>query len=172
MSNVAIRKIGEKAEARHPFFEEVGRMFEEVRRRAFDLFAKRGCAEGRELDDWLEAERELLWTPPVELTESGKEFRVRVAAPGFDAKDLLVTAMPEAVVIQAERKKEEEKADEKLYISELSTRKLYRRIDLPLPIDVEKVTAALDRGMLELVAAKAEPAEEKKIFVAAGRHAA
>jgi HSP20 family protein len=172
MSNVAVRKIEEKAEAARHFFEEVGRMFEEIRQRAFELFANRGCAAGKDLDDWLEAERELLWTPPAGMVESEREFRVRVAAPGFDAKDLQVTALPGAVVIQAETKKEEEKKDEKLRISELSTRKLYRRIDLPLPVDMERVTAALDKGMLEVVAAKAGPVREKKVFVAGGRHAA
>ena len=32
---------------------------EEVRKIAYSLFEKRGCALGRDLDDWLEAERQL-----------------------------------------------------------------------------------------------------------------
>jgi hypothetical protein len=33
---------------------------EEIRRRAHEVFKARGCAPGRELDDWLTAERELI----------------------------------------------------------------------------------------------------------------
>jgi len=32
---------------------------EEVRKIAYSLFEKRGCTLGRDLDDWLEAERQL-----------------------------------------------------------------------------------------------------------------
>ncbi len=31
----------------------------EVQRRAFELFMQRGCAHGRDLEDWYEAERQL-----------------------------------------------------------------------------------------------------------------
>jgi hypothetical protein len=33
--------------------------FEDVARRAYELFISRGAEHGRDLDDWLEAEREL-----------------------------------------------------------------------------------------------------------------
>ena len=31
----------------------------EIRRRAFEIYLKRGCELGRDLEDWLQAEREL-----------------------------------------------------------------------------------------------------------------
>ncbi|MCC6857329.1 MAG: DUF2934 domain-containing protein [Bryobacterales bacterium] len=37
---------------------------EHIRRRAYEIYRKRGGGEGRALDDWLEAERELLGNPP------------------------------------------------------------------------------------------------------------
>jgi hypothetical protein len=37
-----------------------------IAKRAFELYHTRGCQEGRDLDDWLEAEREILsQVPPV-----------------------------------------------------------------------------------------------------------
>jgi hypothetical protein len=33
--------------------------FEEIRRRAYEIYLERGEQPGRELDDWLQAEREL-----------------------------------------------------------------------------------------------------------------
>ncbi len=35
----------------------------DVARRAYDLFLARGCKHGHDLDDWLEAERELNRAP-------------------------------------------------------------------------------------------------------------
>jgi HSP20 family protein len=172
MSNVAVQKIRETKEAARPLFGELTKLFDRVRTRAFDLFEKRGCALGCELDDWLEAEREMVWSPPAELIENNKEFQIRIAAPGFEAKDLRVSALPDAIIVQAEARKEEEKKEENVRMSEFRERKLFRRVELPSLIDVEKVTATLDKGMLDLVAAKAEPVTEKKVFVAGGRHAA
>lgn len=37
-----------------------GAILEEIRSRAYDIYVKRGRLHGRELDDWLQAERELL----------------------------------------------------------------------------------------------------------------
>jgi hypothetical protein len=36
---------------------------EEIARRAYELYLSRGAGEGRELQDWLEAERQLTKTP-------------------------------------------------------------------------------------------------------------
>jgi hypothetical protein len=36
----------------------------DIARRAFEIFSERGCEHGRDVDDWLQAEREL--TPSVE----------------------------------------------------------------------------------------------------------
>ena len=37
---------------------------EEIRRRAFEIYMERGAIHGRDLDDWLQAERELQGTQP------------------------------------------------------------------------------------------------------------
>ncbi len=34
---------------------------EEIRQRAYEIFLARGATSGHELDDWLQAERELRW---------------------------------------------------------------------------------------------------------------
>ena len=35
-----------------------------VARRAYDLYLGRGCEHGHDVDDWVQAERELRQTPP------------------------------------------------------------------------------------------------------------
>ncbi|HEY6904444.1 MAG TPA: DUF2934 domain-containing protein [Candidatus Acidoferrales bacterium] len=36
-----------------------GPSFEEIQRRAYELYVERGCVQGCDQDNWLEAEREL-----------------------------------------------------------------------------------------------------------------
>jgi HSP20 family molecular chaperone IbpA len=171
MSSVAIQRFP-KNEAAAPFFRRVNSLLDEIRQRAFSLFERRGFGDGRDTEDWLAAEREILWSPPVDLVESDGRFRLRVAVPGFQAKEITVTALPDAIVVEAasETKKEETEAVTRL--SELASRKVYRRIDLPAPIDVERTTGTLENGVLELEAVKAGENNAKKVHVAAAREAA
>ena len=110
MSTVTVHKIREANDASPPFFEPIDRLFDEIRQRAFSLFEERGRVSGHDLDDWLQAEREVLWSPPAELIEKEKEFQARVAVPGFEAKDIRITALPDAIVIEADAETKQEKA--------------------------------------------------------------
>ena len=72
--------------------------------------------------------------------------------------------MPEGIVVQGEHQvKQAEPAE--LRMSEFGSKKMYRRLDLPAPVDPDKVSAGLVNGILTIVAGKATPAKEKKIFV-------
>src|ERR1700693_1194498 len=63
-------------------FDELEHMQDRIMHRAYDLFERRGGMFGGDLDDWLTAEHELVWKPPVEMTEKAKEFSLRIAMPG------------------------------------------------------------------------------------------
>ncbi len=155
MPSVSIQKV-RKAEATPAgVLEPVYSLFEEVRRRAYELFEQRGYAEGWEREDWLRAEQELMWPPLSEVVETEKEILVRVAAPGMDAKDLQVTAAPEWVMVQGATSRKREKQAGTVRFSEFSGRKLYRRLELPAAIDVEATKAKLEKGILEIKAVKA-----------------
>ena len=78
MHGVSIQKIHEPETGASSLLEEMERVAEAIRRRAFDNFLMRGGAFGSDLDDWLLAERELVWTPGAEMTENDKEVTLRV----------------------------------------------------------------------------------------------
>jgi HSP20 family molecular chaperone IbpA len=171
MSTVAIQKFREREDSQ-PFFEPLDRLFDRIRQRAFSVYEERGHRTGRDIEDWLAAEREMLWSPPVELIENGTEFRVRVAAPAFEASEIHVMALPDAIVVAAVSRHKHEKSSGEVCISELGSRALYRRLDLPSPIDVDKTSATLERGVLHLVAAKAVQPKEQKVHAATAGKAA
>lgn len=57
-----------------PVIDAVERMMEQVRTKACALFAERGFAEGRDLDDWFAAER-LIFSPDTEIVETDANRR-------------------------------------------------------------------------------------------------
>ena len=62
-------------------FSRMETIAEKIRNRAFEVFQKRGCAEDRSLEDWLQAERELVQCPEAEVIEEDGRFQVRMAIP-------------------------------------------------------------------------------------------
>jgi HSP20 family molecular chaperone IbpA len=162
MSRVEIRKTGEDS-----MMTSLENLFGRIKDRAYALFEKRGQADGRDIEDWLAAERELLWSPPAELTETGDEFHIRVAIPGFEATEIEVTATPQAVLVKAEASREERKQNEDTLFTEFGERTLFRRVDLPSPADLDRSSATLSHGVLTITAKKAGRPEDKTIAVAA-----
>ena len=164
MANVAVEKCRESGKFPETLWETMNAITEDIRQRAFNLFERRGRTMGWDLDDWLEAEREVVWSPASELIENKNDFRARLALPGFDTKDLEVTATPNALVVRAESAHTHEGKEGEVCFCEFSGQKLFRRLDLPSDIDVDKITASLDKGILEITAPKAA---SKQLKVAA-----
>lgn len=153
MSQVAVEKINGNKKSQ-PVFLEIAKRFDALQQRAFDLFEKRGREVGHDLEDWLQAERELDWSPASELVDDGNEFKARLSLPGFEAKDVHVSAMPDALVVQAAATHTHEEKDSNVRFCEFSDKKLFRRLDLPASIDVNTVSASLDKGILQVIAPK------------------
>jgi HSP20 family molecular chaperone IbpA len=167
MSNVAIQKVDDQAPKTQPVFAEIGKRLEGVRRRAFELFERRGCELGHAVEDWLKAEHEVFGWPAAEMAEKDKEYELQLALPGFDAKELQVTVSPLEVIVHAETKSEKKSEEPSVIWTEFSSNDVYRRFEMPQPIDVEKTRAILDKGILRITAPKTGAAEQKPIAVAA-----
>ncbi len=133
-------------------FDDLQKMHERVMRRAHELFEGRGKFLGKDLDDWLQAERELLWKPSIELREKDHEFLLDIAVPGMDAKDLNIEVTPEDLVVKAEIRRENKEDKGKVHTSELESGSLFRAIRFPKKVDSEKVTAEFKNGMLTVKA--------------------
>ena len=89
-----------------------------------------------------------------------------VAVPGFDPKQVSVTASEKAVTVSAECSHKHEESDGNVHFCEFGEKTLFRQFDLPEPINVDKVTARLDQGVFHILAYQARP-ESKKSAAAA-----
>jgi HSP20 family molecular chaperone IbpA len=74
-------------------------------RRAYELFERRGRMPGHQMDDWAQAETELLYPCCVDLKESAEAIILRADLPGsFTADQLRVSVETRQVMIGGERK--------------------------------------------------------------------
>jgi HSP20 family molecular chaperone IbpA len=138
----------------HHLFHEMRDVRHLIARRAYQLFADRGFADGHDLDDWLRAERELLHSAPLELRETDSEFILRAELPGFRENEVTVAADPLSVIIMAEHEAEHEVDSEqrkaKMLYSEWRSNRVFRSLSLPVPVNPRKASMRLSNGLLEI----------------------
>jgi HSP20 family protein len=155
MAQVAVQKCKDPETTPETLLEKIEAIASSIREKAFNIFQSRNGGNGSDLDDWLQAECEVVWSPASELVDNGKEFTARIAVPGFEAKDIQVSAMRDALVIQAGAAHSHEGKSGNVCFCEFSGKELFRRLDLPASVDVDKVSASVDNGILQITAPKA-----------------
>jgi HSP20 family protein len=148
-------------------FDEIDRMQDRVMRRAYEIFSENGGIFGRDMDDWLRAEQELVWKPAIELEERDDEFRLQIATPGVDPKNIDIEVTPEDILVKADVHHEHKEKKGEVYACEFASGNLFRSIHLPKKIDPDKVKAEFKNGMLSLKAPVAEEARAKKVTIEA-----
>jgi HSP20 family protein len=159
MSQVAVKKVNDENKETLPVFSEIAKRFEAIGRRAFDLFEKRGRELGHDLEDWLNAEHELGW-PAAELSEKDGAYEIQIALPGFEPKEVEVTATPSEIVVHAATKQEKKGEKDNVLWTEFGSSDVYRRFEVPNSINVDKVTANIENGLLHIKAAQVSKPKE------------
>jgi HSP20 family protein len=99
------------------------------------------------------------FVPKVDVFEDEKAFEVQVAVPGMNKEDFKIDINEDRLTISGERKYSKEKKENNFRSIETSYGSFSRTFTLPDNIDVNKIEAAYNNGILELTL----PKDEKKI---------
>src|SRR5438046_4508170 len=83
-------------------YYELEEMYDRITTRAHEIFLERGGVCTLDLEDWLTAERELLWKPDVRIEEQGDRVIVTICVGNVRPSDLQLLVTPQAMVIRAE----------------------------------------------------------------------
>jgi HSP20 family protein len=142
--------------------DELDAMQRRVATRAFELFQGRGSG-GHELDDWLAAEQEETWTPPIDLREVDRQFVLKAAIAGVEPNQVDVRVTRDDVLIEADVHHEHARPKEKVVVCEFAHGKLFRRIHFPQHVNPDKVEATLKHGLLTVTAPIVEPSQAVEI---------
>ncbi|HXE31090.1 MAG TPA: Hsp20/alpha crystallin family protein [Terriglobales bacterium] len=157
MAAVAVEKSQDMQHNPIPALAEIEKRFQAIQRRAFEIFDGQRCADGHALENWLKAERETLGWSAGELSEDDGGYHLDLALPGFTANEVEVSATPAGLIVHAKSKKESKFQGRRVLWSEFGADEVYRRVDLPQAINIDKTAASLDHGRLHIEAAKAAP---------------
>lgn len=133
---------------------------ERITRRAFELFERHGVCGARALDDWLAAERELFWRPPVTVVERDGTVAVEIAMPGFTPEDVDIQMTEHQIVVRSERTRAATTDEDRVHLDELPHGCAFRCIELSSRLDPKAARATLRDGILRIevpVAAAREP---------------
>lgn len=106
-------------------------------------------------------------TPPINVSETDKNFCVSVELPGLEEKDISVQMMGDQLTITGERKWEEEKKGKEFHRVESQYGTFTRVVTLPENLRTENPEAVYKRGVLTITFQKVEPTPAAKIKVKA-----
>ena len=105
------------------------------------------------------------WMPAMDLVESGDHFVLRADLPGLSEEDVKIELEDTTLTISGERAAEHESKDEGYYRLERAFGAFSRTLQLPKGIDPEAVSAAFDRGVLEVRIPKPEERKPRRISI-------
>jgi HSP20 family protein len=147
--------------------DDIEQIQKRVTERAYELFRNRGAALGGALGDWLAAERETIWKPPIEVCQTGNQFVIQAALAGVEPQQLDIQVTRDTVLIKADMPHTHPETKGIVHVCEFRPGQLFRVITLPAPIDPEAVKAEYRDGVLRVTAAIAAEPQAKKIDVQA-----
>lgn len=102
--------------------------------------------------------------PAVNVTETEKDYRLSIAAPGLERKDFKVDAYDDMLTISAEHEREQkEEENGRFNRREYNYSSWTRSFTLPENCDYSKIDAGYKNGELRIIIPKKEVKEPKKV---------
>ena len=141
----------------------VNATFDAISRRAYEIFAGSGQTPGHELEDWFQAEKELLHPVHIQVNETEGTIEIKAEVPGFNEKELEVSVEPQRLTITGKRKAQKEEKKGRTIYSEACSDQIMRVLELPAEVDTDHVRATLENGILQLELPKAATAKSVKV---------
>jgi HSP20 family protein len=102
------------------------------------------------------------WTPAIEVSEKDGRFVVRADLPGIDPNDVKLEVTDNAIIIEGERKSEQEQTKEGVHITERQYGRFYRSIPLPEGAKTEEAKARFENGVLEVTVPEQEQKSKRR----------
>jgi HSP20 family protein len=124
--------------------------------RLFDNFFGRSTAAGT-------ANRS--WAPVVDLYETKDDLVLAMELPGVSDKDVTVSITGDLLSLKGERRFEHDVKEQQLLHVERAYGKFERLVQLPIPVQADKVKASYRDGVLEVRLPKTEEIKPKEIKV-------
>jgi HSP20 family protein len=144
---------------------ELEQMKLRVMERAYEIFRRRGERLGSALEDWLTAERQTVWRPPIEVCRTASDVLVEIAVAGVKPDQLDIKVTPESLLVEADIVHDHAVKPGEVLECEFTPGRLFRLIAWPAKVDPEAVVAEYREGMLYIKAPLAVETQARKVEV-------
>ena len=108
------------------------------------------------------------WMPAMDLVEAEDHFVLKADLPGLAEDDVSIEIADNTLTIKGERKAEHEARERGWYRVERSFGRFSRSLTLPEGVNADGVTAAFDKGVLEVRIPKPEERKPRRVQIKAG----
>lgn len=105
------------------------------------------------------------WCPAVDLYEDKDNLSFRCELPGMKKEEIEISLHEGVLTVTGERKQDVRHANAETHRSERFTGRFQRSINLPAPVDADKIKATYKDGILTVLLPKAAEARPKQIQV-------
>jgi HSP20 family protein len=126
----------------------------------------------RRFEDWIDRPffnrgvfREREWAPFMEMLDKEDRYVVKAELPGMKGEDVDISVSDNILTIKGEKKSSKEVKEEDYHFSERSYGSFCRSITLPSSINIEKIDARFEDGVLEVTLPKSPEVKPKKIAI-------
>jgi HSP20 family molecular chaperone IbpA len=126
-----------------------------IARRAYELFERRGRIHGHDINDWIDAELQVVHPCRHELKEAAGSLIFLAELPGsFTADQISVSVEPRRLTVSAEREFDVTCGGNEPAHTEKRTQRIFQIEELPVDIDPSRAAMKLDVETLEIVMPK------------------
>jgi len=105
------------------------------------------------------------FAPAVDVKETPDQIVVKAEVPGMDAKDINISVTGDVLTIKGEKKSEREEKEENYHLVERSYGSFSRSLAMPAAVDLDKIEAKYDKGILTITCPKKEEVKPKAIEI-------
>jgi HSP20 family protein len=103
--------------------------------------------------------------PAIDVAEHENEFVLLAEMPGVKKEDLKLTVENNALTLSGVRKPHEIPQDARVLLNEVRVSEFSRSFEFPSDVEVDKIAAEIQNGLLRVVLPKAERARVKRIEI-------
>ena len=103
--------------------------------------------------------------PALNIWSNEEGLVVNAEVPGIDVKDIDISVVGETLTLSGARKSEDLEEGSRYHRQERGSGKFNRSVELPFPVDIDKVEATFKNGVLQISLPRSEADKPKKIVV-------
>lgn len=105
------------------------------------------------------------WSPSINLAETEDSLVAELEVPGISPEDINVSVTGEMLVVEGEKRQEENKEEKNYHLLERVYGKFNRSLRLPTVVDPDKVEARHKHGILVITMIKTKTVKTKRIAI-------